>query len=31
MTGFGVIAGTAVYVATVESMSQIGNNNNSGR
>lgn len=26
MTGFGVIAGSAVYVATVESMNQIGNN-----
>ncbi|WP_208025508.1 hypothetical protein [Niastella caeni] len=26
MAGFGVIAGTAVYVATVESMSQVGNN-----
>ena len=31
MCGFGVIAGTAVYVATVESMSQIGSKNNSGR
>lgn len=31
MTGFGVIAGTAVLAATVESLGQTGNNNGSAR